>query len=222
MTIADKIIQFNHNLKIANKLPSDITVLNPFHNANTIEATTSFYNKYYSDNNKRFLILGINPGRFGAGITGIPFTDPLRLVNECGIENEFNKKPELSSDFIYRMIRKYGSVSEFYSKFIISSLCPLGFTRDGKNLNYYDDKELQKKTEPFIIETLKKQIDFGVDTNICYCLGEGKNYKYFNNLNSKYNFFNKIIPLAHPRYIMQYKRKMLQNYISDFVNLLSI
>ncbi len=39
----------------------------------------------------RYLILGINPGRFGGGITGIPFTDPIRLQNICGIENDFQK-----------------------------------------------------------------------------------------------------------------------------------
>jgi hypothetical protein len=40
---------------------------------------SSFYQKYYADNKKRSLIIGINPGRFGAGVTGIPFTDPIRL-----------------------------------------------------------------------------------------------------------------------------------------------
>lgn len=39
-------------------------------------------------------ILGINPGRFGAGTTGIAFIDPIRLENECGINNSFPKKVE--------------------------------------------------------------------------------------------------------------------------------
>ena len=50
---------------------------------------------------QRHLLLGINPGRFGGGVTGIPFTDPIRLQNVCGIENNFEKKQELSSVFIY-------------------------------------------------------------------------------------------------------------------------
>ena len=71
----------------------------------------------------------------GAGVTGIPFTDPLCLEQNCGIQNPFDKRPELSSDFIYRFISAYGSAESFYSKFLISSLCPLGFVRNGKNLN---------------------------------------------------------------------------------------
>lgn len=217
MTVADRIISFNQSLNIDVSLPVGVKVLFPFSDKNVIKATRSFYQKYYADYNERIILLGINPGRFGAGVTGIPFTDPIRLANECGIENPFEKKPELSSDFIYRVINAYGGVKTFYNKFLISSLCPLGFVKNGKNLNYYDEKELEEKISPFIITTLKQQIEFGINTEFCFCLGEGKNYKYFKKLNQKHNFFKKIIPLAHPRYIMQYKRKKLDDYISFYI-----
>lgn len=217
MTVADRIISFNQSLNIDIALPEGTKVLFPFNDKNVIIATTSFYQKYYADYNERIILLGINPGRFGAGVTGIPFTDPIRLANECGIENLFEKKPELSSDFIYRVINAYGGVKTFNNKFLISSLCPLGFVKNGKNLNYYDEKELEEKISPFIITTLKQQIEFGINTEFCFCLGEGKNYKYFTKLNQKHNFFKKIIPLAHPRYIMQYRRKMLNDYISFYI-----
>lgn len=45
--------------------------LYPLKNLETRQCTEKFYEKYYSDNNQRILILGINPGRFGAGLTGI-------------------------------------------------------------------------------------------------------------------------------------------------------
>jgi len=49
--------------------------MNPFReNPEALIVSGKFYKKYYNDNNPRFLILGINPGRFGAGVTGIPFT----------------------------------------------------------------------------------------------------------------------------------------------------
>lgn len=217
MTVADRIISFNQSLNIDVALPVGAKVLFPFSDKNVIKATRSFYQKYYADYNERIILLGINPGRFGAGVTGIPFTDPIRLANECGIENLFEKKPELSSDFIYRVINAYGGVKTFYNKFIISSLCPLGFVKNGKNLNYYDEKKLEQKISPFIITTLKQQIEFGLNTEFCFCLGEGKNYKYFIKLNQKHNFFKKIIPFAHPRYIMQYRRKMLNDYISFYI-----
>ncbi|MEZ5022001.1 MAG: DUF4918 family protein [Chitinophagales bacterium] len=61
--------------------------------------------------------------------------------------------------------------------------------------------------EPFIIEKLKEQIAFGTDTSIAFCLGTGKNFKYLNTLNKREKFFEKIIPLEHPRYVVQYKSK---------------
>ena len=52
----------------------------------TIEA---FFYKFYSDSNPRRMIFGINPGRFGAGTTGINFTAPKQLQEFCGIEPFF-------------------------------------------------------------------------------------------------------------------------------------
>jgi hypothetical protein len=92
----------------------------------------------------------------------------------------------------------------------------LGFTKDEKNLNYYDDIRLQKKLESFMIESIHAQLKFDIDRSVAYCLGEGQNYKYLQQLNQKHNFFEKIIPLAHPRFIMQYKRKSKSEYILQY------
>jgi hypothetical protein len=77
-TFADKIISFCINLDFRGNLPKGISVMNPFRNNPEVMTIVSlFYKKFYSDSRKRYLILGINPGRFGAGITGIPFTDKI-------------------------------------------------------------------------------------------------------------------------------------------------
>ncbi|MFI5136454.1 MAG: DUF4918 domain-containing protein, partial [Sphingobacteriales bacterium] len=74
MTFAEKIVQFNKELDFdKSRLPAGIGIMNPFkdNNHEQINAVSArFYQKYYSDNNQRILILGINPGRFGAGLTG--------------------------------------------------------------------------------------------------------------------------------------------------------
>ena len=76
-TFAQKVIDFNTNLLFDAPLPPGISVMNPFReNACAIPASTAFYRKYYDDHRLRRIILGINPGRFGAGLTGIPFTNP--------------------------------------------------------------------------------------------------------------------------------------------------
>lgn len=195
--------------------------MHPFHDAVTMQACEQFYKKYYNDTNKRRMIIGINPGRFGGGVTGIPFTDPIRLQNDCGIENSWAKKQELSSLYVYDMIRAFGGTVSFYKKFYITAVSPLGFTREGKNLNYYDDRTLQDRIKPFVLDCFKKQFEFGIDRTVAYCLGDGKNFKYLSKLNSEQHFFERIVPLSHPRFIMQYKLKKKQEYIDDYVEKLS-
>src|ERR1700740_3329374 len=141
MSFADKIIRFNEQLVYTgNPLPPGIRIMNPFRESEQAMAISeTFYRKYYNDNNKRHLILGINPGRFGAGLTGIPFTDTKRLVSECHISYEGKISHETSSVFVYESIEGFGGVKAFYSKFYINSLCPLGFTiidEKGKEKNY--------------------------------------------------------------------------------------
>ena len=89
----------------------------PFSGAETARVVRAFYNKYYNDDKPRYCIIGINPGRFGGGVTGIPFTDPIRLEKECGIDNNWPRKQELSSVFVYDMINAYGGSKAFYNQF---------------------------------------------------------------------------------------------------------
>ncbi len=218
MNFSDRIIKFYSELQIEISLPTGISVLNPYKNDAVMDVCSQFYNKYYNDTDGRILILGINPGRFGAGITGIPFTDPVTLENECGIKNNFEKRGELSSDFIYRLINSMGGPAHFYKHFYIGAVSPLGFVRDGRNFNYYDSKELMLALKPTIISNLIKQIGLGITSRKCYCLGLGKNYEYLKMLNIELKLFDEIIPLPHPRWVMQYRRKKLDQIISDVVS----
>jgi hypothetical protein len=175
MSFANYVIKFNQKLKLNIPLPKGVEVMNPFINQDTLEISAKFYRKYYSDENERILILGINPGRFGGGITGIPFTDPVKLENICGIYNQMKKVTEPSAGFVYDMIGAYGGPEKFYQKHFIHAVCPLGFTKDGINYNYYDSKPLEKAVIPFIIQSLKHILSFPITTDRCYCLGNGKN-----------------------------------------------
>ncbi|MEP2670196.1 MAG: uracil-DNA glycosylase family protein [Cyclobacteriaceae bacterium] len=221
MNYNKKILTFFKNLQIDTNLPEGVSVMNPYQNEIAFSLCEKFYKKYYNNTQSRKIILGINPGRFGAGLTGIPFTDPVKLEEECGIKNDLPKKRELSADFIYLMINAFGGKETFYNQFYFGSVSPLGFTKDGKNLNYYDDPQLQKAALPFIINTINTQINLGLNTEVAYCLGEGKNYKFLSKLNLEYKFFNKIIPLSHPRFIMQYRRKTMDLFINDYLKKLN-
>jgi hypothetical protein len=221
MNFAEHILNFLFNLKIPFKLPQDVEVLDAYQRKDVQDVCEAFYKKYYNDNNKRYVLIGINPGRFGGGVTGIPFTDPIRLENICGIKNEYQKKQELSSVFIYEMIEAFGGAATFYKQFYFSAMSPLGFVKHGKNLNYYDDKLLFEKIQPFITDCMNKQISFGLKTDVCFCIGEGENLKYLQRLNATHKWFREIKTLSHPRFIMQYKLKKKEEYVNDYVSKLN-
>jgi len=221
MTIAQKIIDFYLKMNRDWELPNGFELIDPFDNEATVQAFSTFYTKYFTDQQPRRFLLGINPGRHGAGVTGIPFTDPKILTEICDIDNDFAQKHELSAIFVYEVIAAMGGAVDFYSKYYINSVCPLGFLTNGINCNYYDDKALYAATKQHIIDGLKAQISIGMLTDKAFCLGNGKNYKYLSKLNEEHQFFSEVVPLPHPRWVMQYRRKKLQEYVEMYVDALS-
>lgn len=213
-----RILRFYEQLNSDFPLPEGVAIMDPYRNEDAMESAKAFYCRFYADEYPRIVLFGINPGRFGAGITGVPFTDPIRLEEACGIKNDFRKKPELSSEFVYEMIDAYGGAELFYRHFFVSAVCPLGFVRDGRNLNYYDDKMLLADSEPFIVEAIRRQQEIFPGSELCFCLGRGTNYAYFRKLNEKYLFFKQIIPLPHPRWVMQYRRKKKGQFVQMYVD----
>ncbi len=221
MTFADQVLKFHKTLKSNWKLPPDFDLLYPYDNEATWAAMTAYYQKFYNDENSRTFLLGINPGRFGAGVTGVPFTDPIRLQEVCNIENGFKKRQELSSVFVFEFIDALGGVDAFHAKYYITSVCPLGFTKGGNNINYYDDKTLQTVVEPHIISNLSTQIEFGCNRKTAICMGQGKNFKYFQKLNARLGLWDEVVPVPHPRWVMQYRLKRKQEFIDQYVETLT-
>lgn len=220
MNFSDRVLAFYQRLEIPEHLPDQVEILNPYVDPKVWSVVSSFYHKYYHDTKKRKIILGINPGRLGAGVTGIPFTDPVRLQDDCSIPNDFVKRGELSSEFVYKLINTMGGPDHFYSHFYFGSVSPLGFVKNNKNFNYYDSLELKRNLKPYIINSLIGQISFGVETQTCFCMGQGKNFDYLEILNDELKLFKRIVPLPHPRWVMQYKRKDVDYWINESLQLL--
>jgi Domain of unknown function (DUF4918) len=218
--LSDRIIKFYQGLMLPENLPRDFVTLYPQRDPTVLGIVEIFFEKFYADNHPRHLIFGINPGRFGAGTTGINFTAPKQLTAFCGISNSFKQQSELSAEFIYEVIERYGGCKKFYREFFITAVSPLGFTRQGVNINYYDDKKLQTALQPFILQNIQKQLEFGVHRNACICIGGEKNFKFLSALNDEYHFFRKIIPLPHPRFILQYRRPFKESYILQYLSAL--
>lgn len=221
-TFADRAIQFYNNLSLDTHLPDDIKAINPYQGNELItEIIKIFHRKFFEDNSPRRLLVGINPGRLGAGVTGVPFTDTKRLSQDCGIKIEELQSHEPSSVFVYEVIQALGGPEQFYHRFFINSVCPVGFTRKNKkgnwvNCNYYDDYDLFQSLKPFLTQSLKQQISLGLDTSVCYSLGK-KNAKLLQLINSQEKLFDKIIALPHPRYVVQYKFKQKADFVMQYI-----
>jgi hypothetical protein len=93
--------------------------------------------------------------------------------------------------------------------------------RDNKNCNYYDDPKLYQALKPIIVDAINKQIEFGVRTDIAFSIGQGENFKILKELNDDHQFFDRIEPLPHPRWVMQYRKKDLTSHIDTYVTKLS-
>lgn len=225
-TFADKIISFNQNLYFAGNLPREFKVLNPYlDNPETMDVMCKFYHKYYHDSAQRKFIIGINPSRHGAGVTGVPFTDTKRLETVCGITMHTAHTHEVSSVFMYDMINDFGGADFFYKQFYINSPFPLAIVRSTKNgnwlnANYYVEKKLFESVKTYMVDTLQLHFSLGLDTSEVFVLGK-KNATFIQQLNNEFHFFDKMTVLEHPRFIQQYKSKEKQWYIDKYLFALS-
>lgn len=206
-------------------LPEGFRLINPFtgeQKEKVHEVVAAFYDKYYWDSRPRKIILGSSPARRGTAVTGVPFEDASRLYIETGIALEDFYINKASSNFLYDVMDLYGGCEKFYSDYYMNFVCPLGIVRKtikGKevNCNYYENKELMNSLDKFIISRLETQISWNFDRSVCLCIGSGENYQYLSRLNDSKHYFKKIIPLEHPRYIMQYNSRNKSYYIDKYL-----
>lgn len=223
--LSDRLLQHVLSFSMTDvRLPNGVGVLDPFngeHGDEVRRIVTAFHRKYYSDDRPRVLMLGINPGRLGAGSTGLSFTDTKRCESDLGIPVKGIRTHEPSSDFFYRMVRAAGGADAFYRKVYVHAVCPLGFVKEGVNLNYFDDKALELAVTPFVEHWLRTLVSCGMRTDLVFCIGTGKNSAYFTKLNERRGLFKRIIALEHPRYVMQYKAKSLEAYLKKYLKVLA-
>lgn len=209
--------QFLTNVTIGVDLPVDVQVLRPYTDPEVQRVLHLMCRSYYAGAHSRVGVWGINPGRFGAGVTGLSFTDPWAVTNDLGIATTLEGRRELSADFISRVIAAYGGPQAFYRDVYMSALCPLGFTRHDVNINFYDDTQLAQTIRPKIIEWMTQALDAGVRRDVTIVLGAGKLRSYMDKHIRSDVGIAEVIYLDHPRYIMQYRRRDLEAYVELYV-----
>ncbi|MGW2620468.1 uracil-DNA glycosylase family protein [Streptomyces sp. NPDC001500] len=229
-TVADRILQFNEGLADTTlELPPRFRVVNPFsgpQKERVREVTTAFYRRYYADDRPRRLVLGSSPARRGTAVTGVPFEDAKLLESDTGVDiADGYAVSRPSAGFLHDVIARYGGREKFYAAFVMSFVCPLGLVRTNPqgrevNCNYYESKKLMEFLRSFLVDTLERQLEFGADTSVCYCIGSGENFKFLSALNDSKGYFKKIVPLEHPRFITQYNSGRTEEFAEKYLSAL--
>lgn len=116
------------------------------------ELVRSYYKKFYSKPGRRIVLCGINPGKYGAGITGVPFIDfhgISRLLPGHGRQDK-----ERTAQYMLSIIEEYGA-GEFQDAVYLTNLSWYGFLRNGRNLNYYI---LPRNVRHYFIESFVEEM----------------------------------------------------------------
>ena len=202
-------------------LPQQVQVRNAYRDPAVQGIQAQFARRFYAADAPRVGIFGINPGRFGGGRTGVPFTDPVALTANCGIAHELPKqRRELSSEFVYQFIDALGGPPEFYQHFYLHSVYPLELTRDGKNYNYYDAPAVTKALWPDLRLSLTQQVQqLGLRRDVAVSLGR-RNGEFLQKLSDELGLFERVEVLDHPRFLMQYRRRALAENVARYVEVL--
>ncbi|SNC62062.1 protein of unknown function [Hymenobacter gelipurpurascens] len=216
---ANRLLRFLTEFPVPQTLPEEVVAYSPYQDPTPRELFTQFAQRYYTGNQPRVALLGINPGRLGNGRTGVAFTDPVALA-AWGIENELPQRREPSSEFVQAVIVAMGGPAAFYEHFFLGSLYPLVLLRNGLNYNFYDSPAVTAALWPRIRSGMQQQVqEVGLARHAAICLGQ-RNGKYFQKLNDELQLFDHIHVLDHPRYLMQYKRRALADNVAHYVQVL--
>lgn len=224
----EKLEESLEQLNSSEGLPHRVSLIKPLENPEVKQVWQQFLAKYYGGSpSDRALILGINPGRFGSGQTGLSFTDPHCLKEFYKMPLPLPDKRELSASFFWLVICSFGGPELFYSKFTLDALLPFGLLKHAgsgrlSNCNFYDYPELLTACLPYIEEHLQGLLALGLRRDIAYCIGSGQNLRVLKALNQRLALFERVVSLDHPRFIMQYRLKQKDEYINRYLDSLSL
>ena len=216
-SFGDFVEHFLTSVSISVDLPPGISVLRPYDSNEVRRVVHAMCTTYYGGARSRLGVWGINPGRYGAGLTGLSFTDPWAVKNDLGIETDLSGRREISAEFVSKVMHSYGGAHRFYEDVYLTALCPLGFVKDGNNINFYDDSALQDRLAPQMVTWMQTQLEAGLHHDAAIVLGTGKLRRFVEDHIRRHVPFTRVVYLEHPRYIMQYRRKYVDEYVQKYV-----
>jgi single-strand selective monofunctional uracil DNA glycosylase len=141
--------------------PPAVYVYNPLEYASELVAQ---YRQRFGQTKKRYLLLGMNPGPFGMGQTGVPFgevsvvrdvfkltgkvTKPKRENPKRPVEGLACTRAEVSGARLWGAIQEtHGSVEPFFAQAFVLNYCPLLFLSES-GANVTPDKLKAEERKP--------------------------------------------------------------------------
>lgn len=112
-----------------------------------------FYARYYLQGFPKTVVCGLNPGRLGAGKTGIPFVDFASLSQL--VDGVDRRDPERSATFFHGVV-SHMNPTTFYQSFFVTNVSWVGFMKDGKNANY---DVLPLEAQAFIYDRFREEME---------------------------------------------------------------
>ena len=70
--------------------------------------------------------------------------------------------------------------------------------------------------ESYMVNNIRWHLDHVADDEVVFSIGQGKNVKYLEYLNKKYQLFGRLVALPHPRWILQYRRKRKDEFLDVY------
>lgn len=191
---------------------NDVQILTDF--LQNEEAIIEFERLYIEPNKPKIVLCGINPGRYGAGKTGIPFID-FNSLSEM-LPNVNRKDAEPSAQFFFSVVKKFGII-DFYRSFYVTNISRYGFSRISKqkNVNYYDNTIPTEVTLCLIDKFIREMsvINPNVIIPLSTCVDyELKKQKGTGRITAEIG-----TRLSHPSWISTYRRKELEAWVDKYV-----
>ena len=175
-----------------------------------------YYERYVSEKPNKIVLCGLNPGRFGAGLTGVPFID-FKSLSEM-IPEVDRQETENSAQFFFEVIKKIG-VEKFYENCYVTNVSKFGYSRksSSKNVNYPELPEIAQNWlfQKFIDEMnlIKPKLIIPLSKNV-----EGTLKMLSQNQQLNFKIGDR---LNHPSWIMIYRQKDENKWIKKYVDRIS-
>ena len=142
----------------------DIEIIEKDEDEDALKNQILFDEKYYHEGFPKIVLCGINPGRKGAGVTGVPFVDMATLAERLSDNKiSFNGSgKEQSAQYFNEIVNheEFGA-KKFYKHFYVTNFSWVGFIEKINNptkIINHNYHELNPEAQQYINDAFKREM----------------------------------------------------------------